>query len=228
MIKSCSGIVAAVAFLCCCSQAEARDELGTKLMGDRPGTQGPEWVLYEDMPEDGEIVSFNQAGDGDGAFEICQSEDGAVGSVAEGQGGTLCDTKDGAKDNFYVLRVPDQDDQGGVDEDEGETGGIAGKLQKKVRDHHSEESVGTGMMPDFDWSEEEKMEMMKALAETDAFQRFLQEAPPKQAVKKGFISFGHDARSDVQLAPCMSENYGVGCVDSAEDWANAWDALWSY
>ena len=63
MIKSCSGIVAAVAFLCCCSQAEARNELGTKLMGDRPGGQGPEWVLYEELPEDGEIVSFNQAGD---------------------------------------------------------------------------------------------------------------------------------------------------------------------
>ena len=47
------------------------------------GSQGPEWVLYEDMPEDGEIVSFNQAGDGDGAFEICQSEDGAVGSTEE-------------------------------------------------------------------------------------------------------------------------------------------------
>ena len=76
-------------------------------MADRPVAQGPGWVLYEDMPDDGEIVSFNQAGDGDGAFEICQSEDGAVGSVAEMQGGTVCDTKDGAKDSFYLLRVPD-------------------------------------------------------------------------------------------------------------------------
>ena len=80
MIKSRCGIVAALAFLCCCSQAEARTELGTKLMGDRPGAQGPEWVLYEELPEDGEIVSFNQAGDSEGAFEICQSEDGAVGN----------------------------------------------------------------------------------------------------------------------------------------------------
>ena len=32
-------------------------------MADRPESQGPEWVLYEDLPEDGEIVSFNQAGD---------------------------------------------------------------------------------------------------------------------------------------------------------------------
>ena len=60
-----------MAFLCCCSQSEARDELGTKLMADRPGGQGHEWVLDEDMPEDGEIVSFNQAGDSEGAFEIC-------------------------------------------------------------------------------------------------------------------------------------------------------------
>ena len=110
MIKSLSGIVAAVAFLCCCSQAEAWDGSSSKLMADRPEGQGPEWVLYEDMPEDGEIASFNQARDGDGAFEICQSEDGAVGSVAEGQGGTICDTKDGAKDSFYVLREPDRED----------------------------------------------------------------------------------------------------------------------
>ena len=102
MIKSCSGIVAALAFWCCCSQAEARTELCTKLMGDRPGAQGPEWVLYEELPEDGEIISFNQAGDSEGAFEICQSEDGAVGSIAKMQGGTVCDTKDGAKDSFYV------------------------------------------------------------------------------------------------------------------------------
>ena len=59
------------------------------------------------------------------------------------QGGTVCDTKDGAKDSFYVLRVPDQDDQEDVEEDEGETGGLALKLQKKVRNHQSEESVET-------------------------------------------------------------------------------------
>ncbi len=84
MIKSCGGIVAALAFLCCCSQAEADGgNLQGKLMADRPGSQGPEWVLYEELPEDGEIVSFNQAGDSEGAFEVCQSEDGAVGSIAE-------------------------------------------------------------------------------------------------------------------------------------------------
>ena len=128
MIKSCSGIVAAVAFLCSCIQSEAGDGASAKLMGDRPGAQGPEWVLYEELPEDGEIVSFNQAGDSEGAFEICQSEDGAVGSIAEMQGGTVCDTKDGAKDSFYLLRVPDQDDQEDVEEDEDEVGGLALKL----------------------------------------------------------------------------------------------------
>ena len=75
------------------------------------------------------------------AFEICQSEDGAVGSIAEMQGGTVCDTKDGAKDSFYVLRVPDQED---VEEDEGEVGGLAKKLQKKVRDKISGDGLGSG------------------------------------------------------------------------------------
>jgi len=188
MIKSRCGIVAALAFLCCCSQAEARTELGTKLMGDRPGAQGPEWVLYEELPEDGEIVSFNQAGDGDGAFEICQSEDGAVGKIAEMQGGTVCETKDGAKDSFYVLRVPDQDDQEEVEEDKGETGGLAKKLQKKVRDHQSEKSVGTGMLPDFDWSDEEQVELSDAIRDaleaTDAWQRYLDEGPETQGASQ--------------------------------------------
>ena len=186
MIKSCSGIVAALAFLFCCSQADAKDPLvaGLKLMADRPEAQGPEWVLYEDMPDDGEIVSFNQAGDGDGAFEICQSKDGAVGSIAEMQGGPVCETKDGAKDSFYVLRVSGQDDQEDVEEDEGETGRFAKKLQKKVRDHQSEKSVGTGMLPDFDWDEAEQEEMSDAIREaleaTDAWQRYLDEGPETQ------------------------------------------------
>ena len=140
--------------------------------------------MYEELPEDGEIVSFNEAGDGDGAFEICQSEDGAVGSIAQRQGGTVCDTKDGAKDSFYVLRVPDQDDQEEVEEDKGETGGLSKKLQKKVRDHQSEKSVGTGMLPDFDWDEAEQEEMSDAIREaleaTDAWQRYLDEGPETQ------------------------------------------------
>ena len=64
------------------------------------------------MPEDGEIVSFNKAGEGDGAFEICQSEDGDVGSIEETQGGAVCDTPEGAMDSFYVLRVGDQAGRG--------------------------------------------------------------------------------------------------------------------
>jgi hypothetical protein len=51
MIKSCSGIVAVLAFLCCCSQAEAGDRNGVKLMADRPGTQGPEWSCMKICPK---------------------------------------------------------------------------------------------------------------------------------------------------------------------------------
>ena len=189
MIKSCSGIVAALAVLCCCSQAEGAQggaNLQTReaYRDAAAGAQGPEWVLYEDMPEDGEIVSFNQAGDGDGAFEICQSEEGTVGSIVEMQGGAVCETKDGAKESFYVLHLGDQDDQEAVEEDEGETGGFAKKLQKKVRDHQSEKSVGTGMLPDFDWDEAEQEEMSDAIREaleaTDAWQRYLDEGPETQ------------------------------------------------
>ena len=143
-------------------------------MADRPGAQGPEWVLYEELPEDGEIVSFNQAGDGDGAFEICQSEDGAVGSVAEMQGGTICDTKDGAKDSFYVLRVPDQDDQEDVEEDEGETGGLAAKFHEKYGTGQPE----MGELPpfmQFDFTDEEKIEIGEAIAGTDAIKRMAEE-----------------------------------------------------
>ena len=172
MIKSCSGLVAALAVLFCCSQADAKP-----MSAGLTGAQGPEWVLYEDLPEDGEIVSFNQAGDNDGAFEICQSEDGAVGTITETtQGGLVCRTASGAEESFYVLRMPlaegDAHDvprrgllanQEAVEEDEGETGGFAKKLQKKVRDHQSEKSVETGMLPDFDWEEAEQEEMSDAI-----------------------------------------------------------------
>ena len=94
-------------------------------MADRPGGKVPEWFLYDDLPKGREIVSFNQAGDGDGAFEICQSEDGAVGSIAETtQGGLVCRTVSGAKDSFYVLQLAEG-------ADDGEAGGLAKKFQKK-------------------------------------------------------------------------------------------------
>ena len=83
-----------------------------------------------------------------------------------------------------MLRVPDQDDQEDVEEDEGETGGIAGKLQKKVRDHQSEQGVEAGMLPDFDWSDEEQVELSDAIRDaleaTDAWQRYLDEGPETQ------------------------------------------------
>jgi hypothetical protein len=34
---------------------------------------------------------------------------------------------------------------------------------------------GGGMLPDFDWTEEEKKEMAEALEATDAWQRFVEE-----------------------------------------------------
>ena len=190
MIKSCSGLVAALAVLFCCSQAEGAQggaNLQTReaYRDAAAGAQGPEWVLYEDMPEDGEIVSFNQAGDGDGAFEICQSEDGAVGSTEETQGGLVCRTAPGAAESFYVLRMPLAE---GDAHDVPRRGLLANqeakKLQKKVRDHQSEKSVGTGMLPDFDWDEAEQEEMSDAIREaleaTDAWQRYLDEGPEKQ------------------------------------------------
>ena len=169
MLKSQCGIVAALAFLCCGSQSDAADGSSSKLMADLPKSQGPEWVLYEDIPEDGEIVSFDNAGDTEGAFEICQSEAGIVGTLEESPYGAVCDTKDGAEESFYVLRVPDQEDQ---EDEEQESAGFV--ITRPVED---EESVGTGMMPDFDWSEQEQIEIQEALEATDAWQRYLDEGP---------------------------------------------------
>ena len=89
-------------------------------------------------------------------------------------------------DSFYVLRVGDHAAEG-VDEgegDEGHVGGLALKLQKKVRNHQSEASVETGMMRDIDWSEEEQIEMEEALEATDAWQRYLEEGPKKKGVNR--------------------------------------------
>ena len=43
----------------------------------------------------------------------------------------------------------------------------------------NEQSVENGTMPDFDWSEEEQIEMQEALEATDAWQRYLDERPVK-------------------------------------------------
>ena len=89
-------------------------------------------------------------------------------------------------DSFYVLRVGDQAAEG-VDEGEGDKSqarGLELKLKKKVTDHKYEASVETGMMPDFDWSEEEQIEMEEALEATDAWQRYLEEGPKKKGVNR--------------------------------------------
>ncbi len=134
--------------------------------------------MYEDIAEDGEIVSFDNAGDTEGAFEICQSEDGSVGSLEETPCSTVCNTKDGAQDSFYVLRLPDRDDEEVEEQTEseaGEEGESAGFMLKLPVE--AEERVGTGMMPDFDWNEEEQIEIQEALEATDAWQRYLDEGP---------------------------------------------------
>jgi hypothetical protein len=54
-------------------------------------TPGPEWVLYEELPEDSEVVSFNRAGtESDSLFEICQTEMGVFGGVHEEDGRVVC------------------------------------------------------------------------------------------------------------------------------------------
>ena len=92
----------------------------------------------------------------------------------------------GRHGQFYVLRVGDQAAEG-VDEGEGDKSqarGLELKLKKKVTDHQYEASVETGMMPDFDWSEEEQIEMEEALEATDAWQRYLEEGPKKKGVNR--------------------------------------------
>jgi hypothetical protein len=175
------GIVAALAVLCCCSQSQAGDGTSAKLMADSPGSQGPEWVSYQELPEDGEIVSFNKAGDSDEAFELCQSEGGGLGSVRESQGGAVCDTKKGPMDSFYVLHVGDQAAEG-VDEGEAKLSGLALKLHNELAKHNYEESVGgEGILPDFDWTKQEQSQLTAAIREgleaTDAWQRYLKDVP---------------------------------------------------
>ena len=194
MLKSRCGIVAALAFLCCGSQSEAADGSSSKLMADLPKSQGPEWVLYEDMPEDGEIVSFDNAGDTEGAFEICQSEAGIVGTLEESPYGAVCDTKDGAEESFYVLRVRDQDDQ---EDEEQESAGFVIRMPVDA-----EEEEGTGMLSDFDWTEEEKEEMAEALGATDAWQRFANEQPEK------IYGIGRRFGKGGWLAACIEKNGG--------------------
>ena len=180
MLKSRCGIVAALAFLYCGSQSDAADGSSSKLMGDRGPGQLEDWVLYADLPEDAGLLSLNSVGDEGEPLLICQSEDGVIGTVSEGQGGAVCDTRDGEEDTFYVLIMgpPVDEDYEDVDEDyedEEESGGIADALRKKQSKRMRESHGGGGMLPDFDWTEEEKEEMAEALEATDAWQRFVEE-----------------------------------------------------
>lgn len=212
MIKSCSGIVAALAVLVCCSHAEAATPEGA---GADPEAQGPEWVLYEDLPEDGEIVSFNQAGDGDGAFEICQSEDGAVGTTEDTQGGLVCRTASGAKDSFYVLQLAEG-------ADDGEAGGLAAKFHEK----HGTGQAEVGELPPlltFEFTEEERIEMGEVLAATDAIKRMSEECAgadrpdtcgPKP--KQGVLD---DGRGVIEGA--STEAYTFWCMG----WMNTYNEL---
>ena len=173
MRKLLSGIIAAVVALGGWSESEAADGSSSKLMGDRGPGHSENWVLYEDLPEDAGLLSINSVADEDQPLLICQSEDGVIGTVSEGQGGAVCDTRDGEEDTFYVLIMgpPVDEDY----EDEEESGGIADALRKKQSKRMRESHGGGGMLPDFDWTEEEKEEMAEALEATDAWQRFVEE-----------------------------------------------------
>ena len=182
MRKLLSGIIAAVVALGGWSESEAFEEMGgsVKLWVGGPG-HSENWVLYEDLPEDAGLLSINSVADEDQPLLICQSEDGVIGTVSEGQGGAVCDTRDGEEDTFYVLIMgpPVDEDYEDVDEDyedeEESGGGIADALRKKQSKRMRESHGGGAMLPDFDWTEEEREEMAEALEATDAWQRFVEE-----------------------------------------------------
>jgi hypothetical protein len=190
-------------------------------MADRPGAQGPEWVLYEDRNEDLDIVSFNQAGDSDGTLIVCQSEDGAVGSTEETQGGLVCRTASGAEESFYVLQLAE-----GV-EDDGEAGGLAAKFREK------QESVEPGQIEfgdlppymQFEFTEEESAEIDEALDGTDAIQRMNEEcagadAPetcgPSMATKQGAWGGDKEVNARMKWHKYIVSKYG--CRPSMRGW----------
>jgi hypothetical protein len=164
-----------LAFLFCCSWADAASPLngGLKLMADRPGAQGPEWVLYEDRNIDFIFVSFSQEGDSDGTLIVCQSEDGAVGSTEKTQGGLVCRTASGAEESFYVLQLAE-----GV-EDDVEAGGLAAQVPGVFRSRSGYRmTIELSDLPpsmQFEFTEEESAEIAEAMAGTDAMQRMNEE-----------------------------------------------------
>ena len=130
--------------------------------------------MYEDLPEDAGFLSINSVADEDQPLLICQSEDGVIGTVSEGQGGAVCDTREGEEDTFYVLIMGPPVDEDYEDEEES-GGGIADALRKKRSKKSMQSDGGGGILPAFDWTEEEKEEMAEALEATDAWQRFVEE-----------------------------------------------------
>jgi len=134
-------------------------------------SQAPEWVLYDHLSDDGEIISFNKAGDDDEAFELCQSEGGDVGSVQHNtQGGAFCDTQKGAMDTFYVLHHYVPRPYGAVREREGDNEDLYvvdyfAPVSQGVVSEHLYYSVlaEVGMLPDYDWTEQEKRELAASI-----------------------------------------------------------------
>ena len=173
MRKLLSGIIAAVVALGGWSESEAADGSSSKLMGDRGPGHSENWVLYEDLPEDAGLLSINGVENADEPLLICQSEDGVLGTVSEGQDSAVCETREGEEDTFYVLIIgPPVDDDYEAEE---ESGGIPDALRKKPTKEDIMNDGAVGMMPDFNWTEEEKEEIAEALAVTDAWQRFVEE-----------------------------------------------------
>ncbi len=81
-------------------------------------------------------------------------------------------TRRGRRHLYVLIMGPPVDEDY---EDEEESGGIADALRKKQSKRMRESHGGGGMLPDFDWTEEEKEEMAEALEATDAWQRFVEE-----------------------------------------------------
>ena len=117
-------------------------------------------------------MSFNQAGDSGGAFEICQSENGSVGSLEETQGGVVWDTQEGAKESFYVL-VDQQSSFSPSEDSNDEDAGI-----------DLSDSITQGF--DYEFSDEDVDEMYEALATTNAWQNTLEAeaSHPEHGIKK--------------------------------------------
>ena len=175
MRKLLTGIIAAVVALGGWSESEAGEDAGgsVKLWVGGPG-HSENWVLYEDLPEDAGLLSINSVADEDEPLLICQSEDGVIGTVSEGQGGAVCETREGAEDTFYVLILGEPVDDDYEAEDEA-GGGIADALRKKRSKKSMQSDGGGGILPAFDWTEDEREEIREALEATDAWQRFVEE-----------------------------------------------------